>query len=113
MAQVEPTTSKWLTTFDDLTALPKARRAVMVYVLLSAVVFVCMVALALSGYHLALTYWPSLDADLRFNLFGLGVNADFGGLITAALFIILWLQAMNVVRSIAVWVGGETKEVPQ
>ncbi|MCA3697206.1 hypothetical protein [Aquidulcibacter sp.] len=113
MAQVEPTTSKWLATFDDLTALPKARQAVFVYLLLSVMVFVGAVALALSGYRLALTYWPSLDADLSFNLFGLGLNADFGGLITTALFIMLWLQAMNVVRSIAVWAGGTTKEVPQ
>ena len=111
MAQVEPTTSKWLATFDDLTALPKARQAVFVYVLLSGMALVGAVVLVLSGYRLALTYWPSLDADLSFNLFGLGVNADFGGLVTTALSIMIWLQAMRVVRRIAVWVGGETKEV--
>ena len=111
MAQVEPTTSKWLATFDDLTALPKARQAVFVYVLLSVMMFVGAVVLVFSGYRLALTYWPSLDADLSFNLFGLGVNADFGGLVTTALSIMIWLQAMRVVRRIAAWVGGETKEV--
>ena len=113
MAQVEPTKSKWLATLDDLTALPKARQAVFVYLLLSSLALVAIGALLFPLHKLALTYLPVLGVPWAFGRYGVSFNADLGGIILTVCGIMAWSQVLPFVSRIAVWVGGETKEVPQ
>ncbi|GIU67288.1 hypothetical protein [Candidatus Phycosocius spiralis] len=111
MAEEEKTSSDWLSMFDDLTGLPRARLAVFVFMLLSAIAFLSSVALALSAYDLALTYFPSLGTVLSVTRFGATFKADLGGLILTALVCFFCVQTIPVIGKIAVWVGGKTKIV--
>ncbi len=114
MAQVEPTKAKWLATFDDLTALPKGRQAVFVYLLLSGLALVAVGVLLFPLHNLALTYVPGLGTQWAFETRrGASFGADLGAMFLTVCGIMAWCQVLPFVSRIAVWVGGETKEVPQ
>jgi hypothetical protein len=114
MAQVEPTKSKWLATFDNLTALPKARQAVFVYLLLSSLALVAIGALLFPLHKLALTYVPVLGTQWAFETrYGGSFSADLGAMILTVCGIMAWSRVLPFVSRIAVWVGGETKGVLQ
>jgi len=103
----------WLATFDDLTGLPKPRVAVCVYLLLSGAGLLAVGALLFPLHKLALTYVPVLGTQWAIGRYGASVNADLGGIILTICVIMAWAQVLPFVSRIAVWVGGETKEVPQ
>ncbi|WP_085340663.1 hypothetical protein [Aquidulcibacter paucihalophilus] len=114
MPQVEPTTSKWLATFDDLTALPKARVAVFVYALLSGLALVAIGALLFPLHKLALIYVPVLGTQWAFEpRYGGSFNADLGAMILTICGVLAWTKVLPFVSKIAVSAGGKTKEVPQ
>ena len=104
----------WLATFDDLTGLPKPRAAVCVYLLLSGAGLVVVGALLFPLHKLALTYVPGLGTHWAFETrYGGSFSADLGAMILTVCGIMAWSQVLPFVSRIAVWVGGETKEVPQ
>jgi hypothetical protein len=113
MSEEEKTSPDWFSMFDDLTVLPRARQAVFVYLLLSAIACLSAVALAFAIHDLALAYFPSLGAVLSVTRFGVTFKADLGGLILTALVCWFCVQAMPVISKIAVWVGGKTQKVSQ
>ncbi len=113
MVGVQQSMQTWLATFDDLTGLPKARLAVFVYVLLSVLAALAGLVVAIPIHDLVVTYLPILETKLSTTRFGISFNADIGGLILTALVILVWLQAMRVVRKLAFWVGGTAQEMPQ
>ncbi len=103
----------WLATFDDLTSLPKPRLAVLVHLLLSGVALVAVGALLFPLHKLALTYAPVLGTQWAFETrYGGTFSADLGAMILTICGIMAWSQVLPFVSRIAVWVGGETKEVP-
>ncbi len=103
----------WLTTFDDLTALPKPRAAVFVFLLLSGLAIAAVGALLFPLHKLVPTYVPVLGTQWAIRKYGVSLNADLGGIILTICGIMAWSQVLPFVSRIAVWVGGETKEVPQ
>ncbi len=103
----------WFATLDDLTALPKPRVAVLVYLLLSGMALVAVGALLFPLHKLALTYVPVLGTQWAVGKYGATVNVDLGAVILTICGIMVWAQVLPIVSRIAVWVGGETKEVAQ
>lgn len=104
----------WLATFDDLTGLPKPRVAVCVYLLLSGAGLVVVGAFLFPLHKLALTYVPVLGTQWsHVTKYGGSFNADLGAMILTICGIMAWSQVLPLVSRIAVWVGRETKEVPQ
>jgi hypothetical protein len=111
MSLLLPSTNGHFTkTFDTLAALPKPRRAVWSFLVLTAVIGLAFMIGIATASNFAARFGIYLSNVLAFDSSGILAKPSLWGIVATVIVGYFWLVAMIQVRNFAGWLGGEKKD---